>query len=115
LVSRSHTLRTSTASTSALTNLGGELLRRALQVADGDPVTLIGMSVSNLTTDTAVQMELDIDEGDVLRTGSAADTKRRMLDKQVDALRERFGKDLLRYGTSGRGIDDDFRRLAEKP
>lgn len=83
-------------------------------MSDGEPVTLIGMSVSNLTTDTVVQLELEVDDGDVLRSGSAADLRRRRLDVSVDALRERFGRDLVRYGTAGRGMDDDFRRLAEK-
>jgi DNA polymerase-4 len=114
VVTRSHTIPSATGSTAALANLGDQLLTRALSVADGEPVTLIGMSVSNLTTDDAIQLELEIDEGDVLRTGSPSDLKRRDLDRQVDALREKFGKDLLRYGMSGRGMDDDFRRLAER-
>lgn len=114
IVSRSHTLASPTSSTAALSNLGAELLRRSLEVSDGEPVTLIGMSVSNLTTDTVVQLELEVDDGDVLRSGSAADLRRRRLDVSVDALRERFGRDLVRYGTAGRGMDDDFRRLAEK-
>jgi DNA polymerase-4 len=114
IVSRSHSVPTPTASTAALTNLGAELLRRALEVSEGEPVTLIGMSMSNLTTDTELQLELELDSGDPSRAGSAADLRRRRLDQQVDSLRERFGKELVRYGTSGRGMDDDFRRLAEK-
>lgn len=114
VVSRSHTLPSPTSSTSAMAALGTELLRRSLEVAEGDPVTLIGMSISNLTTDSVVQLELDVDGGDVLRSGSAADLKRRRLDTQVDALREKFGRELVRFGTSGRGMDDDFRRLAER-
>jgi DNA polymerase-4 len=114
VVSRSHTTALPTASTAALANLGDELLRRALEVGKGEPVTLIGMSVSNLTTDTALQMELELDDGDVSRAGSLQDLRRRQLDQQVDALREKFGRELLRYGVSGRGTDDDFRRLAEK-
>ena len=110
---RSHTLDSPTGSTAALTELGSELLLRALDVANGEPATLIGLSVSSLATDDAVQLELDLDGGSVLRSGSAADLKRRSLDSSVDAIREKFGRDLVKLGESGRG-DDAFRRLAER-
>lgn len=114
LVSRSHTLSSPTSSTAALANLGTELVRRALETAEGDPVTLIGLSVSNLTTDQFLQLELDIDGGDVLRAGSAADLRRRSIDESVDAIRERFGRELVTFGRSSRGSSDEFRRLAER-
>lgn len=102
-----------TSSTSALANLGLELVRRALEAED-PPVTLIGLSVSNLTTDRHIQLEFPLDSGHELRVGSERDLKRRALDERVDQIRERFGRETLRLGTSGRGQDDDFRRLAEK-
>ena len=114
LVSRSHTLSSPTSSTAALANLGTELVRRALETAEGDPVTLIGLSVSNLTTDQFLQLELDIDGGDVLRAGSAEDLRRRSIDESVDAIRERFGRELVTFGRSSRGSSDEFRRLAER-
>ena len=114
LVSRSHTLPSATSSTAALANLGMELVNRALEVDEGEPVTLIGLSVSNLTTHQCLQLELEVDDGDVLRAGSAADVRQRSLDESVDAVRDRFGKELLRFGTSGRGTSDAFRRLAER-
>ena len=114
LVSRSHTLSSPTSSTAALANLGTELVRRALETAEGDPVTLIGLSVSNLTTDQFLQLELDIDGGDVLRAGSTEDLRRRSIDESVDAIRERFGRELVRFGRSSRGSSDEFRRLAER-
>jgi DNA polymerase-4 len=113
LVSRSHTLSSPTASTAALANLGSELVRRALVVADGAPVTLIGLSLSNLTTDRFLQLELELDEGDVLRAGSLEDLRRQSIDESVDAVRERFGRDLVMFGDNNRGASDDFRRLAE--
>jgi hypothetical protein len=85
-----------------------------LETAEGDPVTLIGLSVSNLTTDQFLQLELDIDGGDVLRAGSAEDLRRRSIDESVDAIRERFGRELVRFGHSSRGSSDEFRRLAER-
>jgi DNA polymerase-4 len=112
-VTRSHTLPTPTGSTAALAELGDALLGKALETAWGDPVTLIGLSVSNLSTDTHLQLELDLDDGGLLRAGSRSDMRRRALDDSVDAVRDRFGLDLLRLGYTRRG-DDDFRRLAER-
>jgi len=114
LISRSHTLTSPTASTAALANLGVELVHRALEVSEGEPVTLIGMSVSNLTTDQHLQLELDIDDGDVLRMGSSEDVRRRSLDESVDAVRDRFGREFVWFGESGRSSNDAFRRLAER-
>jgi DNA polymerase-4 len=114
LVSRSRTVPTPTASTAALAELGAVLLGRAIE-GEEEPVTLVGLSVSNLTTDQFLQLELDVDPGDVLRAGSAIDLKRRALDESVDGIRERFGRDLLRLGAApNRGVvSEDFRRLAE--
>jgi DNA polymerase IV len=114
LVTRSHTLPTPTGSTAALTELGNGLLRRALEVSNGDPVTLLGLSVSSLTTATHLQLELDLDGGSILRAGSAADLRRRSLDEMVDAVREKYGRQLVHLGESGRRDDDAFRRLAER-
>ena len=113
-VSRSHTLPAPTSSTAALANLGNELVARALDVSEEEPVTLIGLSVSNLTTDHYLQLELQFDSGDVLRAGSFEDLRHRSLDDSVDAVRERFGQGLVRLGGTGGGSSDEFRRLAEK-
>jgi DNA polymerase-4 len=113
-VSRSHTLPAPTGSTAALSNLGMTLLERALNDNPGEAVTLIGISVSNLTTDDYVQLELDLGDGDLLRSGSDLALRRSKLEGQVDEVRERFGRDLVRYGIGAGGASDDFRRLAEK-
>jgi DNA polymerase-4 len=112
-LSRSHTMPVATSSTATLADLGTLLLERALEGIT-EPVTLIGISMSGLGTDSHLQLELPLDGGSTLRAGSAADLKRRSLDVQVDSIRTRFGRTLLRYGTTGAGADDEFRRLAEK-
>lgn len=113
-VSRSHTLRSPTSATAAISNLGVVLLDRATQ-DESAPVTLVGMSVSNLTTDAFLQLELGVDEGHVLRSGSEAALRRRALDESVDAVRERFGRSTLRLGIgNAAGVPDGFRELAEK-
>lgn len=114
LRTRSHTLQAPTASTSALADLGMVLLDRAMEGC-ADPATLVGISLSNLTTDVILQLELEVDAGDVLRAGSGKDLRRRALDSSVDGVRERFGRESLKIGAaSRRGTSDDFRRLAEK-
>ncbi|MGA7228228.1 MAG: DNA polymerase IV [Acidimicrobiia bacterium] len=114
-VSRSHTLRAPTSSTTALSDLGTILLERALEDR-GEPVTLIGMSVSNLVTDEFLQLELPVDAGGALDPGSAIDLKRRALDASIDDVRERFGRELLERGGRSVGgvVSDEFRRLAER-
>jgi DNA polymerase-4 len=114
LLTRSHTLPSPTSSTAALAELGDVLLRRAVE-GESEPVTLVGMSLSNLTTDDYLQLELEVDPGDVLRAGSTMDLKRRALDASVDEIRERFGRDLLKLGSApDRGVTpEEFRRLAE--
>jgi DNA polymerase-4 len=114
LISRSHTLPTPTSSTAALAELGGVLLTRAVEGQE-EPVTLVGLSVSNLTTDDFLQLELDVDPGNVLRAGSGVDLKHRALDASVDGIRDKFGRQLLKLGVAPeRGIgSEEFRQLAE--
>jgi len=113
-VTRSHTLTAPTGSTAALANLGAVLVNRALADNRGERVTLIGLSVSNLTTDDHVQLELDLGEGDVLRAGNELALRRNSLEASVDEVREKFGRHLVRYGAGSGGMSDDFRRLAER-
>lgn len=113
-VTRSHTLSSPTGSTAALANLGKVLLDRALEDNPGETVTLIGLSVSNLTTEDLRQLEFDLGDGDVLRAGSDVALERTSLEESIDKVRERFGRSILRYGSGSGGMSDDFRRLAEK-
>jgi hypothetical protein len=89
------------------------LLERAL-VGESEPVTLVGVSVSKLTTDRFVQMELGFDDGDVASTGSLAADRSARLDSKIDSIREKFGNDAVSIGSRDGGLSDDFRRLAER-
>ena len=113
-VTRSHTLAAPTASTAALADLGMVLVDRARDDNPGETVTLIGLSVSNLTTETHRQLEFDLGDGDVLRSGSDAALARTELETSVDRVREKFGRSMLTFGTGPGGLGDDFRRLSEK-
>ena len=112
-VTRSCVLSGPTASTAALHESGMALLIRALEASDGDPATLIGISVAGLRSDRSLQLALDLGGGSATDPGSAVDLKRQSLDSSVDAIRKKYGRDLMRLGRSGRG-DDAFRRLSEK-
>lgn len=113
-VTRSHTLTAPTGSTAALADLGMVLVDRALEDNPGETVTLVGLSVSNLTTDDFRQLELDLGDDDLLRSGNRLALTRSSLEDSVDRVRERFGRSVLRYGAGGGGMSDDFRRLAER-
>ncbi|HUG31882.1 MAG TPA: DNA polymerase IV [Acidimicrobiia bacterium] len=113
-ITRSHTLEFPTASTAALSDLGTTLLERALEDHGDGAVTLIGLSVSNLADDEHLQLELDLGEGSLFRSGNLFAQRRRRLEGSIDEVRERFGRDLLRYGFGSGGVSDDFRRLAER-
>jgi DNA polymerase IV len=81
---RSHTLLESTFETRTLLTVGRELLAAAMPMIEERGVTLIGLSLSNLDDDDAVQLALPLEQ----RSVSA-------LDSIVDELRERFGSDAI--------------------
>ena len=112
-VTRSHVLSGPTASTATLHEAGMALLARVLEVSNGEPVTLIGMSMAALSSGDFVQLALALDGGSAVQPGSVADLKRQSLDSSVDEIREKFGRDLMKLGRTGRG-DDAFRRLSER-
>lgn len=117
IVSRSETLDTAVSSTDAIDRVARRLLRQAID----DPteaVTLVGISVSQLSDDAARQLELQLDEGEVERTGSAAADAASAVDRQVDEIRKRFGDQAVTraglLGRKDRDAPEEFRRLAEK-
>jgi len=77
---RSHTLPMATAHTSTVLAALRELLDAAWPMVERLGITLVGISVSNLVDDAAVQLALPFDS----RAGGA-------LDDTLDQLRERFG------------------------
>ena len=75
------------------------------------------MQVSNLTLQTAIQLELDLPPPDPWRPGSRTGAARRAVDGSVDRIRTRFGGDAVGYLPAvmrGAGaVPDEFRELAE--
>ena len=77
---RSHTLPRATAQTHIVLDAARALLRAAMPRIERDGLTLLGLSVGNLSDDAAVQLVLPFD-----RHSDGA------LDHAVDDVRERFG------------------------
>ncbi|MEE6288326.1 DNA polymerase IV [Georgenia sp. MJ173] len=119
-VTRSHTLAAPISSTLTLTEVSERLVWQALDDEPDGPVevTLLGISVSNLTAQEAIQLELPLPPPDPWRPGSQTGAARWALDHSMDAIRDRFGRSAVGYlpATLGRaaGVPDDFRELAER-
>jgi DNA polymerase-4 len=77
---RSHTLRRATASTHPILAAARDLLVAAKPLIERQGISLVGVAVSNLEDDRAIQLTLGFDAGD----GGA-------LDVALDEVRERFG------------------------
>jgi DNA polymerase-4 len=77
---RSLTMTRATASTHAILGAARELLRTALPLIERQGITLVGIAVSNLDDDRAVQLVLPFEQRD---DGA--------LDLALDEVRERFG------------------------
>ncbi len=80
-------------------------------------VTLLAVSVSKLINEPALQVELPLGMSDGLRPGSLVGAARWALDRSIDSIRERFGRDSVGYATvmfsTERRVPDAFRELAE--
>jgi DNA polymerase-4 len=122
-VTRSATLPVAISTTLTLTELAVELAASALFDHPNErEITLLGVSVSNLVYEPALQLELPlgIDEcgGCGRRPGSAAGAARWAVDRSVDSVRGRFGRSSVGYATvvfSGLGgVPEEFRELAER-
>jgi DNA polymerase-4 len=83
-------------------------------------LSLLGVSVTNLVDETALQLELPLPllvEG--RRPGRQLGAARWGVDRSVDAIRAKFGRDAVGYATvvlSGASrVPEEFRELAERP
>lgn len=119
-VTRSVTLPVATSATLILTELGVELAESALaDHPDEREITLVAISVSNLVHDVALQLELPLGlDGERLRSGTASGSARWALDRAMDRVRARFGREAIDYATvkfADLGdVPDEFRELAER-
>ena len=119
-VTRSVTLPWAISTTITLTDLSVGLATAALADYPAErEITLVAVSVSNLVGESAaLQLELPLGLGDEQhRPGTTAGSARWALDRAMDTVRARFGRDALGYAAvvfrEGGGVPDEFRELAE--
>ncbi|PVU81158.1 DNA polymerase IV [Cellulomonas sp. WB94] len=117
-VTRSHTLREPVAATLTLTEIAERLVWSAINDAPAPcEITLLAVSVSNLTEQRTIQLELDLPPQDPWRPGTDAGAARRAVDGSMDRIRSRFGGDAVGYLPvvlrNGGVVPDEFRELAE--
>ena len=120
VVSRSTTLNAPIATTAALAQIAEHLVDVAInEAAEGRGLSLIGISISKLVVSPHLQLELPFElDGEARRPGTEKGAARWVLDRSVDKVREKFGRELVGYGSVAlgdrRSVPDAFRELAEK-
>ncbi len=116
-VTRSLTLAQPVSSTLTLTEIAERLAWQAIDERPGTDLTLLAISVSQLTDQRQLQLELDLDPPDPWRPGSQPGAARWAVDASMDAIRRRFGRDAVGYAPALLGrhglVPDEFRELAE--
>lgn len=119
-VTRSVTLAAPVAATLTLTEVAEQLAWLAIDDEQRPTVeiSLLAISVSNLAIQHTIQLELPMPPPDPRRPGSTRGSARWAVDKSVDAVRLKFGRDAVGYLpaalTRAGGVPDDFRELAER-
>jgi DNA polymerase-4 len=118
-VTRSLTLAAPIATTLTLTEVAEQLAWQAIHDQD-DPaveISLLAISVSNLAVQHTIQLELELPPDDPRRPGSRRGAARWAVDRSIDAVRRRYGRDAVGYlpeRTRSAGVPDEFRELAER-
>jgi DNA polymerase-4 len=119
-VTRSVTLPSPISATPILAEVARSLVEAALADHEKERViTLLAIAVSQLVYEPALQLELPYELGDdEQRPGTAAGAARWALDRSVDAVRDRFGRESVGYASVSLSelgaVPDEFRELAEK-
>ncbi len=122
-VTRSRTLPSPIATTRTLEEVAESLVRDALADHHTERVvSLLGISVSGLTAQAVLQLELpfgDTNLDDPTRPGSPSGSTRWAVDQAMDRVRLRFGSDAVGYLSTALSdharVSDEFRELAEHP
>ncbi len=118
-ITRSITVPAPVSTTPILAALARELVAGALTDHPAErEISLLAISVSGLSYEEALQLELPLDlGGDHMRPGSTEGAARWAVDRSVDAVRDRFGRAAVDYGSALERtgfVPDEFRELAQK-
>ncbi len=119
-VTRSVTLPAAISATAILAETAQDLVRAALaDHPDETAISLLAISVSHLERNMALQLELPLQlEDEKRRPGTEKGAARSVVDRAMDAVRDRFGRGSIGYGSvvlgDRRAVPDAFRELAER-
>ena len=119
-VTRSVTFAEPISATRTLAELAVDLAGAALADHPAErEITLLAVSVSNLVPEPALQLVLPLAlDGDRRRPGTALGAARWALDRSVDAVRARFGREAVGFAavqlSDLGGVPDAFRELAQR-
>jgi DNA polymerase-4 len=119
-ITRSITLPAAISATGMLAEVAAELVRVALADHPQEKIiSLLAIAVSHIDKNADLQWELPLELRDARsRPGTAKGVARWSADLAVDAIRERFGRQAVGYGSvvfrAAHLVPDDFRELAEK-
>ena len=120
-VTRSITLPAAVSATVILADIAKDLVYAALADHPAEEeISLLAIGVSHLEDDAVLQLELPFElEHEERRPGTEKGAARWVLDRSVDDVREKFGRESVGYGSvelgERRSIPDEFRELAERP
>lgn len=119
-VTRSVTLPAAISSTVILAEVAKDLVEAALEENTQERIiSLLCISVSQMQEDAVLQLELPLDlEGSERRPGTQKGASRWVLDRKVDEVRDKFGREAVGYGSVELGkkssVPDEFRELVER-
>jgi DNA polymerase-4 len=119
-VTRSITLAAPIDATLTLTDVAVELAEAALADHPAErEITLVGLSVSHLRADAALQLEMPLGlPDDRHRPGTPQGAARTSVDRAVDAVRDRFGRASVGFASvrlsADHRVPEEFRELAER-
>jgi DNA polymerase-4 len=97
-VTRSATVPTPTASTGAIIEIAKPLLAKVLDEYPKHETTLLSVAATGLGVNEPIQLALGVDD-DGRGGGTPDELQSDALDRSVDELRERFGRDIVSHGS----------------
>ncbi len=122
-VTRSVTLPVPISTTLTLAEVATQLAQTAIDDHPDEPrISLLAVSVSNLSDGDALQLELPLTAGDEeteRHPGSDTGAARWGADRSIDAIRGKFGRAAVGYASielsDAHRVPEEFRELAEHP
>lgn len=97
-VTRSATVPAPTASTGAIVEIARPLLQKVLDEYPKHETTLLSVAATGLGVNEPIQLALGVDD-DAVGGGTPDEIESDALDRSVDELRERFGRDIVLHGS----------------